>query len=246
MAYYPAMLNLNGRAVLFIGGGWETAIKVRGLLEVGARVTLYSEHTHPELEGLAGITWHRRAYQPGDMAGFWLVMSHPVDKAFNHAVFDEAEACGILCNCVDDPERCHFILPSVVRRGDLVIGVSTSGTAPALGVRIKQRLAATYGPEYAAFLDVLRELRPGITAGFANFETRKHLWYKLVDSEALTLVSAEQTQAAREVLTGLLKARRAQCQMQPCQGCELERCRALQPPTETLSAEPPTLSLGGS
>ncbi len=227
--YYPAMLHLQNRRVLFIGGGWETELKVRGLLDAGAIITVLSAHEHAGLEELATdgrIVWRRRAFQPGDTAGFWLVMSHPVDKADNAAVYAEAEANGILCNCVDDPERCSFILPSVLRRGDLVIGVSTSGTAPALGVRIKQRLAQEFGPEYAAFLRLLRELRPGITAGFLDFETRKELWYALIDSSALELMRRDQPDAARAELERAISARRAACGLERCAACTDKACAA--------------------
>ena len=229
MAYYPAMLDLRNRAVLFIGGGWETALKVRGLLEAGAQVTLVSPHAHPELEPLleAGrIVWHRRAYQPADLEGVWLVMSHPVDKAENAAVYAAAEAQGKLCNCVDDPERCNFILPSVLRRGDLIVSFSTSGTAPALGVRLKQRLAAELGEEYTVFLKILRELRFGITAGFSDFETRKNLWYTLVDSDALEWLRQENPVAAKAELETIIAARGEACRTTRCAGCVGKICQA--------------------
>lgn len=227
--YYPAMLHLEHRRVLFIGGGWETELKVSGLLEAGAIITVLSQHEHPGLEELARdgrIVWHRRAFQPGDTAGFWLVMSHPVDKADNAMVYAEAESRGILCNCVDDPERCSFILPSVLRRGDLVISVSTSGTAPALGVRIKQKFAQEFGPEYAEFLSLLREARPGITVGFSDFETRKHLWYALIDSGALELMRQNQPDAARVELERVIADRRAACKLERCAACTDRTCAA--------------------
>ena len=223
LGYYPVMLNLQGRHVLFIGGGWETEIKIRGLLEAGAKITLLSTGSHPELESLehsGQIVWHRREYQPSDLDGVWLVMSHPVDKLENHAVFADAQARGILCNSVDDPERCSFILPSVLRRGDLVIGVSTSGTAPALGVRIKQRLAQEFGPEYTDFLALLRELRPGITHGFGSFETRKKLWYALIDSGALEQFQSGDAGLARRTLETMIESRREACRLERCKDCK--------------------------
>jgi precorrin-2 dehydrogenase / sirohydrochlorin ferrochelatase len=216
------MLNLQAREVLFIGGGWETEIKIRGLLEAGAKITLLSTGHHPDLEPLEDtgqIVWHRRIYQTSDLEGIWLVMSHPVNKLENLAVFADAEARGILCNCVDDPERCSLILPSVLRRGDLVISVSTSGTAPALGVRIKQRLAQLYGPEYEDFLGLLRELRPGITHGFGSFETRKKLWYSLIDSGALEQFQSGDAHSARHTLESGIEARRQACRLERCVDC---------------------------
>jgi precorrin-2 dehydrogenase / sirohydrochlorin ferrochelatase len=229
MSYYPVMLNLKNRKVLFVGGGWETEHKVRGLLEAGANLTLLSLYQHPELDALeqdGRITWLRRGFEAGDLEGVWLVMSHTKDKADNVAIYAQAEARGVLCNSVDDPERCSLILPSVVRRGDLIIGISTSGTAPALGVRIKQKLSLEYGEEYAEFLAILRSMRSSITAGFASFDLRKKLWYDLMDSPALQLVKAGKPEAARaEIKRGVLAQREA-CQQTPCKECTPENCAA--------------------
>jgi precorrin-2 dehydrogenase / sirohydrochlorin ferrochelatase len=227
MSYYPVMLNLKNRKVLFVGGGWETEHKVRGLLEAGANLTLLSPYPHPELDALeqAGkIVWHRRGFETGDLAGVWLVMAHTKDKADNLPIYAQAEALGVLCNSVDDPDRCSLILPSVVRRGDLIIAISTSGTAPALGVRIKQKLNLEYGQEYAEFLAILRSMRSSITAGFASFDLRKKLWYDLMDSKALQLVKDNKPDEAQaEIKRGVLAQREA-CKQTPCQGCTPENC----------------------
>ncbi len=227
MSYYPVMLNLKNRKVLFVGGGWETEHKVRGLLEAGANLTLLSPYPHTELEKLeqdGKIVWLRRSFEANDLTGVWLVMAHTKDKADNVAVYAEAEARGILCNSVDDPERCSLILPSVVRRGDLIIAISTSGTAPALGVRIKQRLNLEYGEEYAEFLAILRSMRSSITAGFASFDLRKKLWYDLMDSNTLQLVKDNKPDEASAEIKRIVLAQRQACKLEPCQGCTLQNC----------------------
>jgi precorrin-2 dehydrogenase/sirohydrochlorin ferrochelatase len=166
----------------------------------------------------------RRGFEASDLAGVWLVMSHTKDKADNVAIYAQAEATGILCNSVDDPDHCSFILPSVVRRGDLIIGISTSGTAPALGVRIKQKLNLEYGEEYAEFLAILRSIRSSITAGFASFDLRKKLWYNLMDSSALQLMRDEKPDEARAEIKQLVLAQREACKLEPCQGCTPQNC----------------------
>ncbi len=224
MSYYPVMLNLKNRKVLFIGGGWETEHKVKGLLEAGAILTLLSPYSHPELEQNNAITWCKRTFEVDDLNGIWFVMAHTKDKADNTAIYAACEARGILCNCVDDPDRCSLILPSVVRRGDLIIAISTSGTAPALGVRIKQKLNLEYGQEYTVFLEILRSMRSSITAGFKSFDLRKKLWYDLMDSAALELVKNGQPDAARNEIKGGVLAQRQACKLEPCQGCTPENC----------------------
>lgn len=211
--YYPVMLDLRGKKVLFIGGGPETEAKVRGLLGAGAEVTLLSPHEHPGLEPLAasgGLNWLRRGYRRGDLAGFALAFAHPPDRSLNAPIAEEARERGVWLNAVDDPAHCDFILPSVHRQGELVIAVSTGGAAPALGVRIRQRLAGEYGPEYAHYLELLRSLRPVVLQTYPHdFEARKAAWYRMVDSPALERVAQGEMEAAREVLLAALHLREA-------------------------------------
>lgn len=201
---YPVMLNLQGKKVLFIGGGLETASKVQKLLEQGAWVRLVSPLYHPELaqalhQGL--LEWQQRSYTYGDLAGFVLCFSHPVDPSLNSIIAQEARERGVWLNAVDDPPHCDFILPSVHRQGDLVLAVSTSGVAPALAVRIRERLAAEYGPEYAEYLELLRSFRPLVKQAYPHsFEARKAAWYRMIDSEALDLIFLGERERARAVL----------------------------------------------
>jgi precorrin-2 dehydrogenase/sirohydrochlorin ferrochelatase len=198
------MLDLRGKKVLFIGGGWETEAKVRGLLEAGAKVTLVAPQEHPGLKPLAAagmITWLRRGYRRGDLEGFTVCMAHPLDRSLNATIAQEAQGRGVWLNAVDDPAHCDFILPSVHKQGDLLIAISTSGAAPALAVRIKQRLAKEFGPEYAEYLRLLRSLRPLVLQAYPdNFEARKAAWYRMIDGPALELVALGELAAARESL----------------------------------------------
>ncbi|PZA07686.1 MULTISPECIES: bifunctional precorrin-2 dehydrogenase/sirohydrochlorin ferrochelatase [unclassified Meiothermus] len=209
MPYYPVLLDLRDKRVLFVGGGWETEAKVKGLLAVGARVTLISPLEHKGLEPLAlegRIHWLRRGYRRGDLAGFSLVISHPSDKSLNARIAQEARERGVWLNAVDDPAHCDFILPAVHRQGELVIAVSTGGAAPALGVRIKQRLAREFGPEYAEYLRLLRSLRAVVQQTYPqDFEARKAAWYRMVDSPALERVARGDLEGAREVLLAALR-----------------------------------------
>ncbi len=204
MAYFPVMLDLRDKKVLFVGGGFETESKVLRLLEAGARVTLLSPLAHPALEAPPAserLTWLRRAYRRGDLAGFQLCFAHPPDRALHATIAQEARERGVWLNAVDDPAHCDFILPAVHQQGDLLIAISTSGVAPALGVRIRQRLAQEYGPAYAEYLRLLRTLRPLVQQTYPHdFEARKAAWYRMVDSPALELLALGQPERVREAL----------------------------------------------
>jgi siroheme synthase-like protein len=182
---YPVFLDLERRPCLVIGSGWTAPEKISGLLHAGAEVTLIAPEAAPEVESLASsgaIAWRRREYRAGDLEGFFLAVSTHEDRSRNEPVWREARGRGILFNAVDDPPRCGFSYPSIHRRGDLAIAISTNGKCPGLAVRIRQRLEREIGPEYGTLVDTFGEMRGEIAARVPDFARRKELWYRLVDA----------------------------------------------------------------
>lgn len=203
---YPVFLDLRGRHAVVIGCGFAAREKVMGLVEAGAEVTLLAADAGPELRALAaqGTICHVvRDYRAGDLEGFFLAVSAYDDRSRNEAPWREALARNILFNAVDDPPRCGFSFPSVHRRGDLAIAISTNGKCPALAVRLKQRLEREIGPEYAAAVEVFGGMRDEIAGAAPDFERRKRLWYRLVDSGIAGGMRAGdlRAMAAREIET---------------------------------------------
>lgn len=172
MTSYPVNLVVAGRPVLVVGGGRVAAGKVRGLLDAGAIVTVVAPDTVDELTVLDGssITIERRPYRSGDVAAYRLAVTATGDPIVDQQVFDDAEAAGVWVNSADDPARCSFTLPSRVRRGDLLVTVSTGGRSPALSSWLRERLEEEIGPEYEALLEVLAAERVRLRASGASSE----------------------------------------------------------------------------
>ena len=209
MTYFPLMLDLRGRPVLLLAGGPETSVKLKALLEAGARVTVLAEEDAFGLEALereGKIRWLKRAYREGDLEGYFLVISHPKDKAIHPRVKAEADRRGVFLVAVDDPQNASAILPAVLRRGELLVALSTSGAAPALAVRLKERLAGLFPEAYGELVAFLRTLRPRI-AQIPSFEERKRLWYRIEDQalEELDLDPKEGLGRAKEKAQEALK-----------------------------------------
>ena len=123
----------------------------------------------------------------GDLEGAALALAEPGEPAADGAFFAEADRRGIFANVEDDLHHCSFIMPALVRRGDLVVAISTSGRAPALAVRLRERLERELGPEYGALLELAARLRAPLAEAIPDFEERRRRWYELVDSEVLVL-----------------------------------------------------------
>ena len=202
--YYPVYIELREQPCVVIGGGKIADGKVEGLLAAQANVTVISPDLTAHLRELVEekkITYLARAYQPGDLTGAFMVICATDQAEINHQVWQEASANRQLVNVVDDTPRCNFIAPSILRKGDLSIAISTSGKAPAMAVRLKERLQRELGPEYERFLELAGDLREPLARHIPDFETRKALWYELVDSEILDVLARGDESAARAIIS---------------------------------------------
>lgn len=200
METYPVFLDLRGRSCVVIGGGALAEEKVRGLLAASATVTVIARELTQGLNELAGggrILHQPRPYEEGDLAGVVLavVCGEPADTV--EAVWQEARRRNVLVNTVDDLAHCGFLAPSIVRRGDLAVAISTNGKAPALAVRLRQRFERELGEEYGRFLALAGSVRSQLAAHKPDFAERRELWYRLVDSDVLDrLREGDETSAA--------------------------------------------------
>lgn len=177
--YYIACLDLTGRDVLVVGGGRIALEKAEGLLDCGAVVTVVAPQIVPELAALdVGLV--RRRYLGEDLEGRFLVVAATSTTSVNRRVFRDAEARSLLCNVVDVPELCSFILPAIHREGPIAVAVSTGGASPALAQRLRDEIARVVGPEHAALARTLQELRPWAKSHFATYDERKAYFAGLV------------------------------------------------------------------
>jgi siroheme synthase-like protein len=203
---YPAILLLDGRWAVVIGGGTVAERKVSTLLDAGAKVRVVAEDATRSVRERAGrdeIELFERRYARGDLAGAAVVVAATDDEQVNKEVFAEATESGIPVNVVDNTALCTFIAPSIVRRGDLVLAISTGGAAPALAVRIRERFEREFGDEYARFLELMASLRAQVKVP-GDQDQRAKAWYRVVDSDVMDLVRAGEIDRARERATALL------------------------------------------
>src|SRR3990170_4648140 len=185
MRYYPIFLDIKGKSCVVIGGGNVAERKVLSLLDAGAKVLVISPKLTPALKKLANkkkIGYCPKAYEKGNLKGFFLAYSATNDQKVNRDVFNEAKRQGVLLNVVDVPELCNFIVPSVVERGDLLIAVSTSGKSPAMAKKIRKKLEKEFGHEYAVFLEIMGKIRDKVLTRSKESDKNKRLFERLVNS----------------------------------------------------------------
>jgi precorrin-2 dehydrogenase / sirohydrochlorin ferrochelatase len=178
MGLFPVFLKLTGRTCLVVGAGSVGEGKIRSLLPTGAIVRVVAHHATPAVGKWAEsgrIVWEARGFTPADLDGVFLVIAATPSVEVNDLVFREAQQRGVLSNAVDDPVRCDFYYPAVVRRGSLQIAISTEGQSPALAQRLRRELENQFGPEYAGWVEHLGEERKQLLAQEMDGDYRRRL-----------------------------------------------------------------------
>ena len=206
---YPVLLELTGRRCVVIGTLPVREGKVEGLLAGGATevVVVAAEPGDrlDDLEALDGVTVIRRTWYAPDLADAFLVIAHDPDPAVRVRIAAAAREAGALVNVVDDIPRCDWAAPAVVRRGELLLAIGTGGASPALAKKIRSRLEAQYGAEWAEVLRVLREVREETLPLLPDLRTRSRRWAEALDpDEAAALVQAGQVEELRSRLLARL------------------------------------------
>jgi precorrin-2 dehydrogenase/sirohydrochlorin ferrochelatase len=205
--HYAIQLDVRGRCCLVVGGGGVGRRKAETLLDCGARVTVVSPDMAEGLQKLAGhpnLTLSRREYRTSDLEGVFLVIGASDDVTLNRRIHREAEQRSILCNIADQPELCSFILPAVVRRGDLTLTISTAGKSPAVAKKLRRQLETQFGEEYAVLLKLMGHIRKRLLAESHAPEVHKHLFEALLDGGLLDMIRENRIEAIDRLLLHVL------------------------------------------
>lgn len=190
MAYYPIAIDLTDKACLVVGGGRVAFRKVLGLLRSGADVTVVADRFSRGFSRL-GRRVHRigRPFRPQDVtASLALVIGATDSLEVNKTIARRCAQARVLCNIVDNPGLCSFIVPAVLRRGPVTISVSTGGASPFLSREVRKRIAADIGPEYAALGIILSSVRKKLRDATPDPALRNRFWHSFFGVDPAALV----------------------------------------------------------
>jgi len=204
MRYFPAFFDVADRRIAIVGGGETAARKARLFAKAGARLRLVAPAFDPPLrEEFADAEFVARAFAPEDLDGAVLVVAASEDEATDTAVAEAARAARVPVNVVDRPELCDFTTPSIVDRGDVVVGISTGGAAPVLGRRIRQRIEAMLPARLGDLVAFAAGFRETVTAKLSA-PARRAFWERVFDGPVAAAHLAGDEQGAREAMLALL------------------------------------------
>ena len=190
--FYPLFMDLRDRPVLIVGGGPVAERKVESVIEAGAAVTLVAPKLTSELQRLAAsgsIEVRQREFKDADLEGALLVISATDDPATQEQVAIAARARKIPVNTVDQPRLCDFIVPAIVRKGDVILAISTSGKSPALAAALRAKLDSVITNDVARAARILGEARSEVHSRFSDPERRKEAFEQIVGSGILDWIS---------------------------------------------------------
>jgi precorrin-2 dehydrogenase/sirohydrochlorin ferrochelatase len=208
VSYYPICLELKGRRCLVIGGGGIAEHKVNSLLACEALVTVISPEVTPGLKDLIDqkkVAYRPKKYEEEDLDRAFLVIAATNRPEVNAQVYRDASRRNILVNVVDCPKYCNFIVPALIKRGDLLLSISTSGKSPALAKKIREKLEREFGEEYETFLKIIGELREKIYQRVKDPYLRRTLINQILDSDLLDLLKKGELRSAQEKKLSILK-----------------------------------------
>jgi precorrin-2 dehydrogenase / sirohydrochlorin ferrochelatase len=199
-AYYPVFLDITDKRCLVIGGGKVAERKVTMLLQFYAHVVVVSPVMTRALLKLgkeSKIEYFQRTYTAKDLHNTALVFACTDNSAINNKIKKEAARKNIPVNVVDTPDLCDFIVPSIVKKGDLVIAISTSGELPLLSKKLRQKIEEIVTDDYLEYLHIIGEFR-------------KHLMntVKEAPKRSLIMKDIEKMDIQEVITTGLAKIKK--------------------------------------
>lgn len=200
MDYLPVCLQLNEQPVLLVGGGVIATRKARLLHRAGAQLHVLAPLITDELVSMVGSagkleyeTWDDRS-----LAGFRAVIAATPDRAVNASVSARAQAQNIPVNVVDDPALCSFIIPAIVDRNPLLVGISSSGASPVLARRLRSDIESRYPSSYGDVARFMGEQREQVALILNEEDQRRQFWERLLDDTEIiaTLLRGERQSAS--------------------------------------------------
>jgi precorrin-2 dehydrogenase/sirohydrochlorin ferrochelatase len=192
MTYYPVFLQLEGKIALVVGGGKVAQRKVETLLRYGASIHIISKVLTDKLKQLIDIREVRflgEEMRDDFLDEAFIVVAATDDKKLNSKVSESARKRGLLVNAVDQPADCNFIVPSIVKKGDLSIAISTSGKSPALAKKIRKELDGQFGNEYEIFLNLMGGLRKEILGMGFSQEENSRIFHEIVNGGIIEAIA---------------------------------------------------------
>lgn len=185
MGYFPFFEDINNKKTAVIGGGKVAYRKIRILSEYGAVITVTAPEICDEIYALAescgNIVIREKAFSDEDTEGACAVIAATSDNAVNQRIYELCTEKNIPVNTVDDPEKCTFIFPALVNKGNISVGICSSGTAPAFSAYLRRRIEELLDDKMLFCAEMTARIRPIVKERFSSEEQRRKVMYAVIE-----------------------------------------------------------------
>lgn len=213
MDYLPLFFDLRGKPVLLVGGGTIALRKARLLVKAQARVIVVAPEVSGELESMViegGGSVHRELYREAYLDQVVLVISATDQPDINRQVAEDCQRRRLPVNVVDSPELCSVIMPAIVDRSPLMIGISSGGQAPVLSRMVRAQIESAIPAAYSRVATFASRCRDQVKAHFTDGDMRRRFWEKILAGPAKEMALSGNITEAEEYLLAQLRQPQAQ------------------------------------
>ena len=207
MRHYPTFMDIEGQPCLVVGGGAAALAKVRLLQRAGADVTIVAPRFDGDIRALGNgceVALVHRVFRNSDVQDHVLVHAASGIAELDEAVASAAKALNIPVNVVDRAALSSFVMPAIVDRGSLVIGITSGGASPVLARRVRAEIEMLLPHGLGKLAQFAQSFRSAVRATFADFETRLRFWENFFDSPLAEAVMDGKDHQARADMLALV------------------------------------------
>jgi precorrin-2 dehydrogenase / sirohydrochlorin ferrochelatase len=187
MPVFPIFVDLEDKKCVVIGGGNVATRKIDTLLTFNPCITVISPEISDRIQQLkleGKVTVLNKKYSEGDLEDAFITIAAASDTNVNERVYKEAIKRNIHVNIADCPDKCTFIFPSIVSRCEVVVGISTSGSFPAMSKYIRQSVEKALPKDLSQIIQILKDFRKRAVLEIKSLDKRKELINRLIDEVA--------------------------------------------------------------
>ncbi|MDQ2086953.1 bifunctional precorrin-2 dehydrogenase/sirohydrochlorin ferrochelatase [Herbivorax sp. ANBcel31] len=184
MAYFPLFIDIKGKECVVVGGGETATRKVKTLIEFEPNIKVISPWAKKDIIELSKegkLNYIKREYRENDLERAFLAIASTSNRSVNEKIHKEAMKKNIFINVVDCPSSCNFFFPSIVRRDELVVGISTSGSCPSLTKKTRVEIDEMLKCKDYNYFNLLKQYRKKAIGEIKNEDKRKCFLNDLLD-----------------------------------------------------------------
>ena len=179
MSYFPFFVEIKDRKCLVVGGGIVALRKIEKLLPFGVEITVVSPAFCTEIEGMEGVRRVCRKFEPADVNGMLFVIGATDDEQVNAEISALCREKNIPVNIVDDPEKCTFFFPALVKQGEFVAGFSTGGGSPLAAQYIRKKVEESVPADFDKVVEVMAEIRGKVKEEIPDMKIRERIFKEI-------------------------------------------------------------------